>query len=321
MPEPPTHPIHSPHDKFFKESFSHPEVALDVFQTVLPARLFQEADWTALALRPGSFVDEHLAETSSDLLYRVPFRGSPLSLYLLFEHKSTPEELRLDLLQYMVRVWKQDRKEAAPGSACPPIVAIVLYHGKRPWPYSTRFVDWLGMPNELRDELTPFQPDFRHVLLDLGPVPMEAIAGRLQTRLTLTLMKAVQEGRVLEWLERFGSLLLELAREEGRLGQFRVMLRYLFEAEASASSIFRDLAAKVEHARVKQGVMTIAEQLKQEGRQEGRREGALIGQIQTCQELLNLPVSGLEELAQQSVEEMESLLRELKARLRNRAGM
>jgi hypothetical protein len=219
MPEPSSHPIHSPHDKFFKETFSHPEVALDVFQAVLPPRLMQEADWPALTLRPGSFVDEHLAETSSDLLYRVPWRDWPLSLYLLFEHKSTPEELRLDLLQYMVRVWKQDRKEAAAGSRCPPLVAVVLYHGKRPWPYSTRFVDWLGLPNDLREELTPFQPDFRHALMDLGQVPMEAIQGRLLTRLALTLMKAVQEGRAMEWMERFGRLLLELAREEGRLAR------------------------------------------------------------------------------------------------------
>src|SRR5437667_9064926 len=141
MPEPPSHPVHSPHDKFFKETFSHPEVALDVFQSVLPQRLIQEVDWAAMTLRPGSFIDEHLAEVSSDLLYQVPWRGSALYVYLLFEHKSTPEELRLDLLQYMVRVWKQDRKQATPGSLSPPIVTVVLYHGKRPWPYSTRFLD------------------------------------------------------------------------------------------------------------------------------------------------------------------------------------
>ena len=54
---------------------------------------------------------------------------------------------------------------------------------------------------------------------------MEAIGGRLITRLALTLMKAVQEGRVLEWMERFGTLLLDLAREEGMIAQFRAMLR------------------------------------------------------------------------------------------------
>ena len=275
-----------------------------------------------MILRPGSFVDEHLAETSADLLYEVPWRGLPLYLYLLFEHKSTPEEVRLDLLQYMVRVWKQDRKAGATGRACPAIVPVVLYHGKRPWPYSTQFLDWLGIPTELRDELAPFQPDFKHVLMDLGQIPMEAIGGRLMTRLSLTLMKAVQGGRVMGWMDRFGNLLMELAGQEGRLGQFRAMLRYLFQAETSAHSTFEQLAAKVQSARVKEDVMTIEQQIRQEGRQEGRREGrqegALIGQIQNCQELLNLPVIGVEEFEQRTTEEMESLLRELKAQARGR---
>src|SRR5205807_1240054 len=117
----------------------------DVFKAKLPQRVILEANWEAMILRPGSFVDEHLAETFSDLLYRVPWHGSPLDLCLLFEHKSTPEEVRLVLLEYMVRVWKQDRKEA-PGDPPPPIIPVVLYHGKRRWPYSTQFVDWLGIP-------------------------------------------------------------------------------------------------------------------------------------------------------------------------------
>jgi hypothetical protein len=210
----------------------------------------------------------------------------------------------------MVRIWKQDRKEAAPGSAPPAIVPIVLYHGKRPWPYSTQFADWLRIRDELREVLAPFQPDFKHVLMDLGQMPMEAIKGRLMTRLALSLMKAVQDSTVLEWLERFGQLLLEFSREEEMMGQFRAMLRYLFQAEASAPSTFRDLASKVENTRIRQGVMTIAEQLKQ--------EGAVMGQIQSCQELLNLPVSAVEELARQSIEDLESLLGRLKAQLRSR---
>jgi len=37
------HPIHSPHDRYFKETFSHPEAALDVFRAALPTRLREEA--------------------------------------------------------------------------------------------------------------------------------------------------------------------------------------------------------------------------------------------------------------------------------------
>lgn len=69
--------------------------------------------------------------------------------------------------------------------------------------------------------------------------------------------------------------------------------------------------------------MSIAEQLRQEGklegqqegRQQGRQQGTLIGQIQILQELLHLPVSSMEELAGQDEVILGNLLKELKGRL------
>jgi predicted transposase/invertase (TIGR01784 family) len=317
MPKPRPQAIHSPHDKFVKETFTQPEAALDLFQTVLPPKLMREAAWSTLTLQPGSFVDEHLAESFSDLLYRVKWRGRPMFLYLLVEHKSTPEEVRLVLLQYMLNIWLQHRK-ASPSNSFPPIVPIVLYHGKRSWPFSTQFLDLLRIPATLRKELSPLQPSFEHLLLDLSQIPMEAVQGRVRTRLALTLMKAVQEGRVVEWLDRFGTLLMDLAREPETVGQFRTMLRYLFDAEANAASTFRALAGKVKDRKVRTSVMTIAEQLREEGRNEGQRKGTIIGQIQTYQELLNLSLTRAEALARKSDDELQSLLSKLKAQLRAR---
>ena len=80
--------------------------------------------------------------------------------------------------------------------------------------------------------------------------------------------------------------------------------------------------------------MSIAEQLIREGKEEGRQEGlqegrqeglqkglqagVQAGRIQLCQELLGLPVVSKEELAQQNPSQLERLLNELQARLRQR---
>ncbi len=68
--------------------------------------------------------------------------------------------------------------------------------------------------------------------------------------------------------------------------------------------------------------MSIAEQLIQrgqrEGRQTGRQEGRLEGQIQLCQQMLGLPVSPAEELERKETSELQTLLRELEGRLRQR---
>src|SRR3989442_7466133 len=39
-----SHHVHSPHDKFFKETFSRPEAALDLFQAVLSPRMLQRSE-------------------------------------------------------------------------------------------------------------------------------------------------------------------------------------------------------------------------------------------------------------------------------------
>ena len=46
--------------------------------------------------------------------------------------------------------------------------------------------------------------------VDLSQLPMEQIQGELMTRLALTLMKAVQEDRLEEWLEKFVPALAQL---------------------------------------------------------------------------------------------------------------
>jgi hypothetical protein len=79
-----------------------------------------------------------------------------------------------------------------------------------------------------------------------------------------------------------------------------------------------DLLGKVEDETTKHSVMSIAEQLIQEGREQGLEKGLLAGRIQMCQELLRAPVSTTEDLGQKSAEQLRALLRDLEARVRQR---
>jgi predicted transposase/invertase (TIGR01784 family) len=324
-------PIHSPHDRLFKETFSHLEAARDFFQTHLPAPLVAGLDWETLQLVPGSFVAEQLAEQSSDLLYRVAWQQWPLYLYCLFEHQSTVDpDMPFRLLSYMVRIWEQHRRQNARKAKPPPILPVVLYQGPGPWTVSQQFLDWLIMPEELRVELAPYQPDFVHLLVDLAELSMEQMGRDLLGRLTLSLMKAVAEGRGMEWMVRTVPFLAEFLTQKDRAGQFRTLLRYLLRADANAPSTFVDLVAKIENETVKENVMSIADQLIQqglekglekglaEGLQKGLARGSLIGRIQAYQELLNLPVTQLAELEQRNPSELETLWRELQTEVRRR---
>ncbi len=373
-------PIHNPHDRFFKDIFGRPEAVLELCQTHLRLDLVAAIDWRTLKLESGSFIDEWLAEYLSDLLYSVQLRDEPLLLYFLFEHRSRPDrDMPLRLLIYMAGIWKRWREQAGPGARPPCVIPIILHQGSEPWRISPRFHDWLAMPEAVREKLARFEPDFEHVLIDLSEIPLERLAGGLVSQLALSLMKAVREDRLEEWVELAESALAELTRNPDRAGLFRTLLRYAFAAGGSKQgkgpSTMKRLVGKIGNQRVREGVMTIAVELIQQGRQqaeerartiaeeliqqgrqqaeerartiaeeliqqgrqqaeeraktmaeeliqrgrlEAEQRGRLEGQIQLCRQLLGLQSPLNQELASQGILDLEKLLAELQARLRQR---
>ena len=76
-------------------------------QAALPGAIRDSFDWTTLVLLDGTFVDEDLRESQSDLLYQVEHTetGQPVSMYLLFEHQSSPDSwMPLRILRYCCRI-------------------------------------------------------------------------------------------------------------------------------------------------------------------------------------------------------------------------
>jgi predicted transposase YdaD len=321
MPANDDQPAAAPHDRFFKAAFSDPAIAADFFQSSLPAPLAAALEWATLKLESGSFVDAHLAHFASDLLFSVRFRGAALYLHCLFEHQSTPRrDMPFRLLGYMVRIWEELRKAAPAGAPCPPILPVVLYQGGAAWTASNRFLDGLAMPQELRAELTPFQPDFSHLLVDLSRVPTGMLGRQLATQLALAVMKGARSRDFLAWLGEFvqSPLMAEFCRR-GTTPLFVAVVHYLLDADPHAnSSTIVNVVTRLASPEIRQGFMSVTEQLIQRGRQEGLEHGTLAGKIQQCQALLRQPVSTTAELGQRDVAELQDLLRRLEAQLRSR---
>ena len=85
--------LHQPNDKLVKATFSELENARAFFMGHLDQSISSHADWHTLRLESGTFIDQQLAGTESDLLYSVNLSGSKLFLYLLFEHQSTEDPI------------------------------------------------------------------------------------------------------------------------------------------------------------------------------------------------------------------------------------
>lgn len=85
--------ITNPHDAFFKQFMTRPEIAADFLTQHLLADVLALLDLATLDEQKESFVDPDLRQHFSDVLYQVQTkRGKPLYIYQLFEHKSYPDK-------------------------------------------------------------------------------------------------------------------------------------------------------------------------------------------------------------------------------------
>lgn len=123
---------------------------------MLPPALVAATDFSTLRVCGGSYVDELLAGSSSDLLFTANVASKPAYYYVLFEHQSDPDELMpFRLLRYIVRILARHVANAKTPAAAPPlplVISVVLHHGEKGWTVARRL-----------EEL--FDPDGRAVKL------------------------------------------------------------------------------------------------------------------------------------------------------------
>lgn len=258
-------PLHDPHDKLFKSSFSDLPTAAAFFSTHIDPAVAGCILWPSLRLEPGSFVDSALTSSESDLLFSAELGGAPCRVYLLFEHQSSPDPaLALRLLRYLVRIWEGCLRDA-PRRPLPVIVPVVLAQNARPWNLSERFSALIGAPEDLRGGLARYIPDFGFHLVQLAALPFDKIVGTPLGIVTLRVLKA----------ERLQQLLGDPVWDEALLLQvppdaLERIWRYLFNTASVDKRRLEEKLLHITETELQDRAMTVAEQLRQEGRQQGR---------------------------------------------------
>jgi len=183
MSKPPT----NLHDAFFKTFMSEPHLAGKFLREHLPSEVAELLAPEPPELLPGSFVDEHLAQHHSDLLFRLQLKtGDSALAYLLLEHKSSPDVgTRLQLLRYIVRILTKcyDEHRRLP---LPVVLPLVAHHGPSEWTFSTAFTDLLG---NVPEPLHPYLVSFRHALVDLARINDGALSADARLGAYLKVLK------------------------------------------------------------------------------------------------------------------------------------
>lgn len=260
--------LDNPHDRFFKETFSRPEILADFLDVYLPSPVRSKLSIASLQRQADSYTDEQLTEHFADLIFSAQFGDQPVTITVLLEHKSYPEEhIHFQLNRYLLRVWE---KQLVHKSTLTPILSIVVYHGKRKWHKRTLSTYFASYPSEL----LPFLPSFDYVLIDLGNI--ENRLPFLKTnyaRLTGLLLQYSRQKRQLERvLLDHAEIISTLANTKE--GQVLVETGFIYLSWTSGLTtqqiigIFQKISSKAAST-----AMSAAEQLINEGIQKGIERG------------------------------------------------
>ncbi|MGF7217129.1 putative transposase/invertase (TIGR01784 family) [Spirosoma lacussanchae] len=251
----------NPHDKFFKEAFSQPEVLIDFLHLFAPEAVCERIDYATLVREADSFTDDQLAEHFADLVFSAQYGEQSIRLVLLLEHKSyTEEHPHFQINRYLLNVWESQLKQKQPLT---PVLPVIVYHGKRRWK-QRRVADYFAPVDE---SLRVYLPDFDYLLVDLSTLSDERLPLLRSdyARLTAILLQNSRRKRELaRLLDTFADVVRRLV--ETPAGQRFVGTGFLYLTYTSALTrvelftIFSRISSQTDTT-----TMTVAEELIREG--------------------------------------------------------
>ncbi len=259
------------HNGYFQKQFQNIEFAGSYFKEYLPKDVVAQIDFKTLRLAPGDFVGKALRNRRSDVLYEAKIDGRHSLFYVHLEHQRTPNKKMFRMLVYTVRIWELFEAQY-PGKDLPLIFPMVVYQGKRKWTSPRSIHELLDVPEYLK----PYCPQMIYELLDLSSLKDKDIHGELSLRLALLIMRDINSPDINDLLfDKYFSLIVEMLKKKRGIEYIEDMLYYL-----SYKSEYLDREKTVERLghypetnNVREVVMTLAEQWKQEGLEKGLEKG------------------------------------------------
>lgn len=298
-------PLHQPHDKLFKSTFSNLPEAVGLLSNHLPALLAKQLDFSKLESIPQSFIDEEFKHTESDLLFSIPIKDqeNKIQIYILLEHQSTEDsQISLRLLRYMTRIWKRFQDQHA-NQPLPVVFPLVLAQGSKKWKTTTKFKNLFNLPKPQEGLLLSYLPQFEFHLIQLAEIPYPKIKGTPDGILILTALKAQPVKELMsDWL--WGRLINEVSPNTAIM-----LIRYIIDQEDVDKKTLLNRINGIQKPLIREHTMTVAEQLRQEGYESAKLEVSRT----TLQRLLfrkygALPEWVIEKISIADLTEIESFL-------------
>ena len=301
--------VSTPHDKLFRGSMNHPEVARDFLTTHLPTDIVSKIDFNSIVVCPNTFIDEELKLTESDVLIKATMEGQNGYIYILAEHQSTQDPLMpFRLLKYMTRIWDYHQHHGKKKNTLPfpAIIPLVFYTGPTLYKSTRAIWELCGDQSELMRHILsePFH------LIDVNAIPESILTSRMWSGTMEFLMRHRFRQHISQELEKVAHSFNQLLLEDK--SQFVLQLLSYIMAVDDEHRSTKDLIELMRNKispKVGDEIVSLAERLIEEGMEKGREEGELTKSFEIARNMLiegcdlvfvakitKLPVSRIKEL-------------------------
>jgi hypothetical protein len=153
-------------DMLYKQLFAHPEVVRDLLTGFVSAEWTRSLDINAFERVNASYTSDRGKERHDDIVWRAKIGADWVYVYLLLEFQSRSDPWMALRMQVYVGLLCQDlvaQHRLTRHGKLPPILPVVLYHGRKPWRASTDLTKLMLPPPE---GLERFQPSQHYLLID-----------------------------------------------------------------------------------------------------------------------------------------------------------
>ena len=253
----------TPHDAVFRQMLMHQAVAKDFLQLYLPAPFLAICELDSLQLVSGSFVEEDLRASYSDILYSLQTSKGEGYIYVVIEHQSTPDShMAFRLLRYALAAMQQHLDRGH--KALPLVIPMLFYHGSiSPYPFSLCWLDEFPHDSPAKQLYLGAFP-----LVDVTDIPDNAILQHRRIALLELVQKHIRQRDLSHILQQLVEVVLMGYTDHQ---QFKTLFTYmsLHGNSADPDNFIDQLVERL--PQYEDTLMTIAEYLKQKGREEGKQ--------------------------------------------------
>jgi len=266
--------IHNPHDKLFFGAMRNINMAKDAARAYIPNKILIHLDFTKMKSHKTKLVSPQLKEFQADVLYEIPFKGKKALLLFHCEQESKPNRLiTLKIWQYLCLAFNE-HAENHPNEPLPAPFSLVLYTGEARFYHSTHFFDLFGENKQLAEQF--FTQGV--TLVDVCRLEDEEIKKHPLFGLTELAFKYKKRKNfkgfleiAIPWLHRVG---LKIGDDYVKL-----YVQYMLDVFSEGSyDIFVKMTAEYHAKQLGEKTMTMAQQLRAEGREQGMQQGMTIAQ-------------------------------------------